>query len=68
VFDDRGRSVRVQPLGLRTRLTLARDDQPVAEGEVDTGVLIARVAMSDTAYDVLAAALAEENGPSTHSR
>jgi hypothetical protein len=58
--------VRVQPLGLRTRLTLAVDDRTVAEGEVDTGVLIARVAMSDAAYDVLAAALAEENGPGTH--
>lgn len=63
VFDAHGRCARVQPLGMRTRITLLTDGRTVVEAEVDTGRLIDRLALVGAAYDALVAVLAEENGP-----
>lgn len=67
VSDRWGRDARLQPLGDRTRITLADDDRVVAEGEVDAAGLVDRIGGAEATYDVLAALLDEENGPGTRS-
>ena len=63
VFHDEKSSARLQPLGLRTRISLADGDEMVAEAEVDSDMLVARIAEKGSTYRAVAAALDAENGP-----
>ena len=68
IFDQWGRSARLQPLGERIRITLADQDGFVAESEVDSDTLVASIGAHRSAYDAIAEALDVENGPGRHSR
>jgi len=67
IFDEWGRSARLQPLGRRLRITLAEDEQFVAEGEVDNDTLIRSIEARGSTYDAVAASLDVENGPGHRS-
>ena len=61
VYDEWGRSARVQPLGQRTRISVTADDGHEAEGEVDTDSLITAIGRHRSAYGAIEAALDQEN-------
>ena len=63
VFDGRGRSARLQPLGQRIRVTSRPTDGQEAEAEVDADTLIADIAEHGSTYSAIAGALDRENGP-----
>jgi hypothetical protein len=67
VFDDYGRSARLQPLGQRIRVSLTSDEGLDAEAEVDADSLVARIAEQGSTYGAIAAALDHENGPGGRS-
>jgi len=62
VFDALGRSARLQPLGQRTRISLADRDRLVAEAEVDGHALISRIGSGCGTYHAVVIALDHENG------
>lgn len=67
VFDEWGRSARLQPLGHRVRVTLVEGDHLVAEGEVDNHALVAGIEARGSTYEAVAASLDLENGPGHRS-
>ena len=62
VFDALGRSARLQPLGQRTRISLADQDSLVAEAEVDGHALIKGIGSGCGTYRAVVIALDHENG------
>ena len=62
VFDERGRSARLQPLGQRVRVSLMTADGQHAEAEVDADTLIADIAELGSTYNAIAGSLDRENG------
>jgi hypothetical protein len=67
VFDEWGRSARLQPLGQRVRVTLVEGEHLVAEGEVDSPALVASIGARGSTYEAVAASLDDENGPGHRS-
>jgi hypothetical protein len=67
VFDEWGRSARLQPLGQRVRVTLVEDEHLVAEGEVDNHTLVTGIGARGSTYEAVAASLDLENGPGHRS-
>ena len=67
VFDEWGRSARLQPLGQRVRVTLVEDEHLVAEGEVDNHTLVTGIGARASTYEAVAASLDLENGPGHRS-
>ncbi|HEY2225129.1 hypothetical protein [Actinomycetospora sp.] len=67
VFDDYGRSARLQPLGQRIRVSLTSEEGLDAEAEVDADTLVADIAEHGSTYSAILAALDHENGPGGRS-